>query len=555
MNVANSKARWFQWQMALDIPEAANLQIPLRNASVQGEARDQLVVDGGERSIRGVRSTGREYRFEGHFQGTPVYLGELRTDALGRLLFLGGLGHSASPTGAPIFRPEDGNSFINADGWFDDASDGPVSAEVSIAGHPIPVEPAWVVTAPPNYAPDVVTVRTLYDLLFDLYVRSGWLPFPEQVSFLREVHPILRNMSSLQWVNQGFATQFGKGGPHDFEDPELLRKLSWLPLDGGADVFAELRLQVLHHFRDPAGTDSSQRPWPWLYGDAMDVPPANTPRQNASLSATQYRILQDWAAGHFIPDWDPSHEPARELEHVPLAEQPALLDRAALHFCLADAFHPGCEVTWPLRHLSLFSSPFRIRHRPPGVPAPTYDGVLTQALALSEDGPVHAQGPGDLTRWMGLPWQADTAYCRSGYSTTTYSDDPYLPTFWPARVPNQVLTAEAYAVVTDPRRSHQERVSAFTQRSNWVRALKGTVAEQMEQMVATFGQMGVVELRPGLPGDVDFPAVMGVEAKEWTEAPAGPPALTTARTARQGLHEQNVRKAGWGSTRTWPSHP
>jgi anthranilate phosphoribosyltransferase len=47
---------------------------------------------------------------------------------------------------------------------------------------------------------------------------------------------------------------------------------------------------------------------------------------------------------------------------VPLGEQPAMLDRAALEFCLADAFHPGCEITWPIRHTTMFMAPFRIRH-------------------------------------------------------------------------------------------------------------------------------------------------------------------------------------------------
>jgi hypothetical protein len=527
VHVANHKASWYEWQIALDIPEAAEAQLPLRNAEVKGEARRQLSIDGGERTIRGVRTYGSQYRFEGQFQGTPVYLGELRTDAQGRLLFLGGLGKSASPTHAPIFPSKpDGTGFINADGWYDDTSDGPVSAEVTIEGRKIPVEPAWVVTAPPNYAPDAVGVRTLYDLLFDLYVGAGMLPFPKEVSFRQDVYPLLSRLCGLQWVNQGFAAQFGRGRPNDFENPDYVRKLSWLPSDGGYDVYAELRLQVLHSFRDPQGTDNNPLPWPWVYGDAMAVPPANTPRQNAAISPTQYRILQEWAAGRFVPDWDKPYAPARRIEDVELAGQPAMLDRAALHFCLADAFHPGCEVTWPIRHLSMFSAPFRIRHRPAGEPVPDYGPVLTPSLALSLNGPLYAQGPGELTRWMGLPWQADTAFCRSGYSK---SYDLYVPTFWPARVPNQVLTEEAYQTVMEKDRSREERLAAYTQRADWVRSLTGsTSAEQMQQMVATFGDMGVVEMRPGIANDPDFPPMMGVES---VGAAAKQPVLPPARAA------------------------
>ena len=55
------------------------------------------------------------------------------------------------------------------------------------------------------------------------------------------------------------------------------------------------------------------------------------------------------------------------------------------------------------------------------------------AVALSADGPLAGSGPGDVTRWMAVPWQADTASCRSGYQYGPTPVDPYLPTFWAAR--------------------------------------------------------------------------------------------------------------------------
>ena len=81
VHVANKKAAWYQWQMALDIPEAAAIQVPRRNASIQGEGRQGLVIDGGPRSIEGRDTRGPDYRFLGQFQGTDVFLGEVRTDA------------------------------------------------------------------------------------------------------------------------------------------------------------------------------------------------------------------------------------------------------------------------------------------------------------------------------------------------------------------------------------------------------------------------------------------------------------------------------------------
>ncbi|HEX8432008.1 MAG TPA: LodA/GoxA family CTQ-dependent oxidase, partial [Longimicrobium sp.] len=509
-HVANRKADWYQWQVAMDIPEAATVKLPPRNATVTGADRAALGIDGGSVTIAGKNTEGAAYRFDGSFQGTPVYLGELRTDEAGRLLFLGGLGVSASPAGTPIYNDNDENSFINADGWYDDTSDGPVTAEVFVGGRSIPVDPAWVLTAPPNYAPGVLGVRTLYDLLVDVNVSAGWASQPTEISFRRDVYPILRRLSGLQWVNRGYATQFGDAGPHPFEDPEYLAKLARDPNAGGFDLYGEPRRQVLNSFRDPAGTDNNQLPWPWLYGDAMSVKPlADTPRQNATVSLTQYRTLQAWAAGKFTADWESGADDPRDFALVPLADQPATLDRAALEHCLADAFHPGCEVTWPTRHASMYMSPFRVLHRPAGVPEPDYGPVLTQEIALSPDGPLHAQGPGDLTRWMGLPWQADTAFCRSGYDT---SYDPYVPSFWPARVPNQVLSADGYAAALDTAATREERLAAFTNRAQWTRPLVRDTAAAMEQMVHIFGEMGLVEVREGACDDPELPRVMMVES-------------------------------------------
>lgn len=504
VHVANRKAAWYQWVMALDIPEAATLRLKKRNADVKGADRDHLIIDGMEKSISGTNTQGPDYHFRGHFRDTGVYLGELQTDEDGRLRFLGGKGKSESPSNAPIMPPGP-TGFINADNWYDDTSDGPVTATVTIESRDIEVEGAWVVTAPPDYGPGLKGIRSLYDLLFDLYVENGWLTFPERISFKRHVYPILQRLSRLQWANKGFAAQFGAGGVNNFEDKEYIAKLARNPTADGFDTYGELRRQVFNSFRDPNGTDNNPLPWPWIYGDDADVPvPANSPRQNSSISATQYGYLALWAAGRFEPDWDQVETVPHELKDVPVDEQPAMLDRAALEFCLADAFHPGCELTWPIRHKTMFSKPFRIL-RASGPTPIDYGTELTQIAALAPNGPLHAQGPGDLTRWMGLPWQADTSMCQSGYSPDY---DPYLPTFWPARVPNYVLTKKNYDVVVNLSESRERRLAAFSDRMNWNSALSGTSPEQMLMMVRIFNQMGLLEVRDGVIGDPVFPEKM-----------------------------------------------
>jgi hypothetical protein len=525
VHVANTKAAWYQFQQAMDIPEATLPDAPQsyrRNATIQGEQRRQLAIDPGSRTISGAHQQGPEYCFDtGKFFGTNVYLGELRTDEAGRLVFLGGRGVAASYNGMQAV------TFANNDCWHDDTADGPVNATVRIGGEEIPVEGAWVVVAPPNYAPDVVGVRTLHDLLFDSFAQGRWFPTPKTVSFTRDVWPILQRLSGLQWVNQGFATQFGWGGRNHFEDPRYLARLSAAPPAKGADPNAELRRQVFNSFRAPTFTDTSPLPWPWLYGDAM-ARVADSPRQYAALSATQYAALQKWADGSFVADWDGPPAAPASLAQVPADAQPAMLDQAALHFCLADAFHPGCEVTWPIRNVSMFSRPFRILQRPADQPELDYGEVLTPEVATGPTGPLHAQGPGDLTRWMAVPWQTDTSSCRSGYEA---GYDPYLPTFWPARVPNQVLSAERYAVVTNPRLPRDVRVAAFRGRDNWFRGLKGTQVQYVNQMVRDFGKMGVVELMAGVPADPDLPPVMMVETGFGFGPQAAPPMAHVSRVA------------------------
>lgn len=171
--------------------EAAGTVLPRRNAGVLGSERAGLIIDPGPQTIAGENAAA--VPLDGAFQGTLVNLGELRTDAAGRLLFLGGRRVSASPTGQPIDDATDPNAFINANGWYDDTSDGPLTASVRIQGREIPVDPAWVLTAPPNYGPGTFGVRTLYDLLLDVFADVGWIGKPpSRPSFRHDVYPTLQ---------------------------------------------------------------------------------------------------------------------------------------------------------------------------------------------------------------------------------------------------------------------------------------------------------------------------------------------------------------------------
>jgi hypothetical protein len=222
-HLANKKAAWFEFdgasnaalQFSFDAEaddhkwRNSNIGAIVRNEELQrfeSDDRDRrtLEIDGRSRSITGVNrmpAPGREgddLRFKGLFKGPArsndstqarpapsetvyegheVYLGELRTDEDGRLVVLGGHGVS-EPVGP--HGPAKGNeghdywitNYANNDHWHDDTSDGPVSARIRVGGREIEVRGgAWVVVAPPDYAPDITNLVTLYDVMEEVRPR------------------------------------------------------------------------------------------------------------------------------------------------------------------------------------------------------------------------------------------------------------------------------------------------------------------------------------------------------------------------------------------------
>src|SRR6188472_2851393 len=138
------------------------------------------------------------------------------------------------------------NRFGNNDLWYDDTSDGPVDATVHIAGREIPVTGAWVVVAPPNYAPGIESVVTMYDLLFEVATVLAPDLRPARPSFTRMIYPLFARLVQNQWVNAGFLRDFGWNSPSDFLAPESLRLLASLD---PANRF--LRRQIFERFRNP----------------------------------------------------------------------------------------------------------------------------------------------------------------------------------------------------------------------------------------------------------------------------------------------------------------
>jgi len=357
----------------------------LRNA--KQTKRELLVIDPGARTVAGPE--GRATFDSGTFLGKEVPLGEMRADADGRLVFVGGPGASGSAPGGGRFPI---THFANNDNWFDDMSDGPVTATVKVGrSRPVNAKPAWVIVAPPDFAPGITNLVTLYDVAYQAAVERGWRKLPRSLSFTRHVQPILQRVLGYQWVLE--LGRMGHGPFSGFGD--FSRR--WEQLADPSPKEARARRLVLDRLKDP-----SQPP------DPDDMEFGMMPRLHHSnygtakhhvlrLTVTQYAVLKRWAEGRFVNDLE---KPAAVKELVPDA-----LVRSSLEACSGGPFYPGIEVGAVMAEAVTYSEAFRVD--------------------------AEAHGPGSLTAGNAVPWQADFLAC---------SVDPQAQLgWWPAQRPYQVF--------------------------------------------------------------------------------------------------------------------
>ena len=180
--LANKKASWYEFQQ-LEGEHGYSSSHKLRNANITDAVlRQKLITDPGPRSVSWVDKSKRTNSFaRGTAPGVtecfpPENLSPNSVDTLGelisitnsngnnRLLVLGGFGNSGSARtglGQPSIH-----HYANNDGWFDDTSDGPVTASLTILVETIDGVPAGSLNKKINVPVDssawVVTVhRTL----------------------------------------------------------------------------------------------------------------------------------------------------------------------------------------------------------------------------------------------------------------------------------------------------------------------------------------------------------------------------------------------------------
>lgn len=289
---------------------------------------------------------------------TNVKLGQLRTDAEGRLIVLGGDGVSDAPPGTPI-----GGNYYKNPNWYDDVADGPVTATITLAPGEAPIAAeggAWVTIGPPDFAPAIRGIVTLYDVIRQVGIDSLGLAAPSATpSFDQEIMPLIRRARRHRWVHDDANWS---GADLDASDADLRSKSP--TLDGQK---AEVRRRILKAEDLLSG----------------HVSPLGPPFE---LRKHQKDALDAWAA--------------RNFDETPMTFSLTAdgLTRAALEGAVGQGFCPGIEAGIILLDPSLYRSPFDFR-------------IDHQKAA-----------PGDLTALMAQPWQADFLKCHTEWWPTQRPD-------------------------------------------------------------------------------------------------------------------------------------
>src|SRR5262249_46366663 len=223
--------------------------------------------------------------------------------------------------------------------------DGPVGASVTLADGSVHEATAWVIVGPPDFAPGITNLITLYDYLVDRAIRRNALADPTEppcrVSFRRHVRPILDRAIGYRWVNPdahaGYRDEGKAHGPGREGDYSAI----WETLADPSAAARERRVKLFSHLRnpDPRGPRPAMHVSKWMPRLNGPVLGRSGPGNVLPLTPTQYKIMRAWAEGDF--DSVLGAEPAPGGEEL----LPDALDRMALEACVGGAFYPGIEVS------------------------------------------------------------------------------------------------------------------------------------------------------------------------------------------------------------------
>lgn len=332
-------------------------------------ALNSMLIDGGTQQVSGPNASSPA--LQGSFTTTApngqqfhvdVELGQLRTDGQGRLIVLGGRGFSSAPQGVPL-GGGGGTNFYRNPKWHDDVADGPVTAEIRLSPGATPIQAergAWVVVAPPDYAPRIDGVITLFDVLRQLGIDHFNMPAPGTPSFDLDIAPLVSRVRRLRWVHDDAA----------WSDPALDNPNLRSPTAAHKPV-REAARNLIEHVEDV------------FQGHISPTGPSYR------LRDFQRQMLEAWVNGQFD---DTAATPDESLSA-------AGLTRAALEGAVGQGFCPGIEAGIIILDTTLYhDNPYEYRIDHTSVAA------------------------GDITALMAQPWQADFLKCNTEWWPTQRPD-------------------------------------------------------------------------------------------------------------------------------------
>jgi hypothetical protein len=306
----------------------------------------------------------------GKFLDTDVELGTVSVEDSGRLVVLGGRGKADGPPPPP---GKDLN-FANNDGWYDDTSDGAVSAEIVLdTGKESTHQGARIIVAPPAYAPAIENVVTLYDAVLNAAWRMHPSAAPRAVEpdFDVDILPILRRTVMLQWTSANASRGHRRGGGN-FLDEQQLARLRNNDRNPESEAYRGRR-GVFGRLVVPSDSTPPSEPLP----GNKNMPMLAEIGTDTSLTPLQYEMLRQWSLGIFtiggLPD--SRTDVQREVDD---------LDRGAIEPATGAPWFPGIEAWSLLARPDTYDRPFRVKS---------------------------SIGPGYLTLGNALPWQADFHAC------------------------------------------------------------------------------------------------------------------------------------------------
>lgn len=470
VHLANKKAAWYQYSELkgnlLYGPQNSyrHWGVPFRNPEKESEAeRQTLIIDPGPRTVSG-RNVAIDFDKDNVPSGYPSQyppdsvqyglavksLGTLWTDNQGRLIVLGGSGCAGG--NEPL------TSYGGSSTWHDDISDGPVYCTVTFKdARPTTKVSAWVIVGSPDFAPEIVNISTLSDTMFDVGVRDFNL-VPEIYSngawntafvanYQRDIFPIIDRMSRYQWVSNVQPMQAAANAHFDYSDSSPANKTN---RENFYALFRQNDAQPPVEGQNPG----AQYPQEQLFtsqdkGKMFPMMPLNSGSNSVSnvnimkfmaLNETQLFLLKQWADGKFNND----------TSYTPYPVHP--LDAASVGNCVGLPMCPGIEVTWSMQNPEVYDAPYVIKQYKDELWY--HENGLTPSRDECEGGGCE---PGDLTKRMACPWQADFFQCTIQYVnfTDTYTNKvtlqdgttmpkppSYYTYWWPPQSPWDVLVGE-----------------------------------------------------------------------------------------------------------------